>query len=51
MDWKVKYTKKFLKELASCQKDIQSRVKPIVFEQLACENPFELSYIRHSAGN
>lgn len=43
--WQVNYTKKFLKELASCPKDIQSRVEPIVFDQLACDNPFDLGYL------
>ena len=50
MVWKVKYTKKFLKELAFCPKDIQSRVEPVVFEQLACDNPFELGYIEKMKG-
>ncbi len=48
--WKVKYTKKFLKELSSCPKDIQSKVEPIVFEQLSCDNPFELGYIEKMKG-
>ena len=48
--WKVKYTKKFLKELASCSKNIQSRVEPIVFEQLSCDNLFELGYIEKMKG-
>ena len=48
--WKVKYTKKFLKELASSPKDIQSRVEPIVFTQLTCDNPFELGYLSKMKG-
>ena len=48
--WKVKYTKKFLKGLASCPKDIQSRAEPIVFEQLACDNSFDLGYIEKMKG-
>lgn len=48
--WKVEYTKKFLKELASCSLEIQSRVEPIVFEQLACDNPFNLGYVEKMKG-
>ena len=48
--WKVKYTKKFIKELASSPKDIQSRIEPIVFTQLTCDNPFELGYLSKMKG-
>lgn len=40
--WKVEYTKRFLKELASLPLDTQSRIEPIVFTELESENPFEL---------
>lgn len=43
--WTVDYTKRFLKELANLPVEIQSRVEPIVFEQLESENPFELGYL------
>jgi mRNA-degrading endonuclease RelE of RelBE toxin-antitoxin system len=35
--WKVEYTKKFLKELASLPKEIQSRIEAIVFTELEIE--------------
>ncbi|MFM7904885.1 MAG: type II toxin-antitoxin system RelE family toxin, partial [Microcystis sp.] len=40
--WKVEYNKRFLKELASLPKDIQSRIELIVFSELETDNPFEL---------
>lgn len=36
----VKYTQRFLKELASLPKDIQSRAELIVFNELESQNPF-----------
>jgi mRNA interferase RelE/StbE len=38
--WTVEYTKRFLKELAALSAEIQSRVEPIIFEELESENPF-----------
>jgi mRNA interferase RelE/StbE len=49
--WKVEYNKRFLKELASLPKDIQSRVKPIVFSELETDNPFKLGYLDKMKGH
>jgi mRNA interferase RelE/StbE len=48
--WKVEYTKRFLKELASLPQDIQSSIKLIVFEELETNNPFELGYLQKMKG-
>lgn len=48
--WTVEYTKRFLKDLAALPTDIQSRVEPIVFEELESENPFELGYLEKLKG-
>ncbi|BAY21808.1 hypothetical protein NIES2100_15660 [Calothrix sp. NIES-2100] len=48
--WKVEYTKRFLKELAALPVEIQSRVEPVVFQELESENPFELGYLEKLKG-
>ncbi|MEH1920255.1 type II toxin-antitoxin system RelE family toxin [Nostoc sp.] len=48
--WQVEYTKRFLKELAALPVEIQSRIEPIVFQELESENPFELGYIEKLKG-
>jgi mRNA interferase RelE/StbE len=48
--WKVEYTKKFLKELASLPEDMQARIEPIVFQELESENPFDLGYLQKMKG-
>jgi mRNA interferase RelE/StbE len=48
--WKIEYTKRFLKELSSLPKQIQSRIELIVFTELEVENPFELGYINKMKG-
>ncbi|NEQ18992.1 MAG: type II toxin-antitoxin system RelE/ParE family toxin [Microcoleus sp. SIO2G3] len=48
--WRVEYTKRFLKELAALPVEIQSRVEPIVFQELESENPFELGYLEKLKG-
>jgi mRNA interferase RelE/StbE len=48
--WKVEYTRRFLKELASLPLDIQSRIESIVFRELESENPFELGYLNKMKG-
>lgn len=48
--WRVKYTKRFLKELAALPVEIQSRVEPIVFQELESENPFDLGYLEKLKG-
>ena len=48
--WQVEYTKRFLKELAALPVDIQSRVEPIIFQEIESENPFELGYLEKLKG-
>jgi mRNA interferase RelE/StbE len=48
--WKVEYTKRFLKDLADLPLQIQKRVEPIIFEELDCENPFDLGYLEKMKG-
>ncbi|MDZ8091860.1 MAG: type II toxin-antitoxin system RelE/ParE family toxin [Nostoc sp. DedQUE05] len=48
--WQVEYTKRFLKELAALPVEIQSRIEPIVFQELETENPFELGYLEKLKG-
>ena len=50
MNWKVDYTKTFLKELASLPKDVQNRAE-IVFRQLPSTNPFEVGYVERLRGH
>lgn len=38
--WRVEYTKRFLKKLAALPVEIQTRVEPIVFQELESKNPF-----------
>ena len=48
--WEIKYTKRFLKELAALPKSVQIRVEVIVFEELKSDNPFALGYINKMKG-
>ena len=48
--WKIEYKKTFLKELARLPTGIRTRTEKIVFEELNCENPFELGYIEKLKG-
>ncbi len=48
--WQIKYTKRFLKELARLPEDLQSRIELIVFNELETDNPFELGYINKMKG-
>ncbi|PHM06513.1 type II toxin-antitoxin system RelE family toxin [Nostoc sp. 'Peltigera malacea cyanobiont' DB3992] len=48
--WQVEYTKRFLKELAALPVEIQSRIEPMVFQELESENPFELGYLEKLKG-
>lgn len=48
--WKVEYTKRFLKELATLPAEVQNRAEPIIFQQLLVENPFELGYLEKMTG-
>lgn len=48
--WKVEYTKRFLKELASLPEKIQRKAETIVFEELKAVSPFSLGYVRKMTG-
>jgi mRNA interferase RelE/StbE len=48
--WRVEYTKRFLKELASLPKDVQQQVEMVVFQELSSTNPFELGYLEKMTG-
>ncbi|MCT7950113.1 type II toxin-antitoxin system RelE/ParE family toxin [Ancylothrix sp. C2] len=48
--WKIEYTKRFLKELSAMPAEIISRIEPIVFQDLECENPFDLGYLEKMKG-
>lgn len=48
--WQLEYTKRFLKELAALPVEIQSRVEPIIFQELESENPFDLGYLEKLKG-
>lgn len=48
--WEVEYTKRFLKDLAALPAEIQTRVEPIVFQELESENPFNLGYLEKMIG-
>jgi len=48
--WKVEYKKQFLKELSKLPKDVQAQVEKTVFEDLLCENPFDLGYLEQMKG-
>lgn len=48
--WRVEYKKRFLKELSKLSGDIQSKAEKIAFENLQCDNPFDLGYIEQMKG-
>jgi mRNA interferase RelE/StbE len=48
--WKVEYKKRFLKELSKLPKEIQAQAETVVFEDLICENPFDLGYLERMRG-
>ena len=48
--WRVEYTKRFLKDLASLTRDVQHRAEMIVFQELNSTNPFELGYLEKMTG-
>ena len=48
--WKIEYTKRFLKELASLPQETQSRIESIVFIELEADNPFALGYLNKMKG-
>ncbi|MEO1801529.1 MAG: type II toxin-antitoxin system RelE/ParE family toxin [Cyanobacteria bacterium J06629_2] len=48
--WTVKYTRRFLKELASLPIKNQSRIESIIFNELESANPFDLGYMKKMKG-
>ena len=50
MDWRVDYTKTFLKELSRLPEDVQKRAEAIVFHQLPSASPFEAGYVDSMKG-
>ena len=48
--WKVKYTKRFLKELSKLPENIQEKVENIVFTELKEGDPFSLGYVERLKG-
>ena len=50
MNWRVDYTKRFLRELARLPKYVQERAENIVFHQFPSTNPFQLGYIESMKG-
>lgn len=48
--WKVENKKRFLKELSKLPEVVQSQAEKIVFENLICENPFDLGYLEQMRG-
>ena len=47
--WKVKYAKRFLKELSEVPIETRARAEKIVFEVLPGENPFSLGLLERMA--
>jgi len=48
--WKTEFKKTFLKELSKIPKEIRAEIEKIVFEELHCENPFNLGYLEKLIG-
>jgi len=48
--WKVEYKKRFLKELSKLPENIRAQAEKVVFEDLICENPFDLGYLEQMRG-
>jgi len=48
--WEVEYKRRFLKELSKLPAGVQAQAEKVVFEDLICENPFELGYLKQMRG-
>jgi len=48
--WKVEYKKRFLKELSKLPDGVQAQAEKVVFDDLICENPFDLGYLEQMKG-
>ncbi|OGP49673.1 MAG: plasmid stabilization protein [Deltaproteobacteria bacterium RBG_13_43_22] len=48
--WKVKYTRRFLKELSNLPKEARAQAEDIVFQKFMTTNPFSLGYLERMRG-
>ena len=48
--WEVEYKRRFLKELSKLPADVQVQAEKVVFEDLICENPFDLGFLEQMRG-
>lgn len=48
--WEVEYKRRFLKELSKLPEGVQAQAEQVVFEDLICENPFDLGYLEQMRG-
>ncbi len=47
---KIKYSKKFLKELARIDDNIRLKIEKLVFDEIPGNNPFELGFLEKLQG-
>jgi len=47
---KVEYKTRFLKELSKLPGSVQAQAEKTVFEDLICDNPFDLGYLEQMKG-
>ncbi|MGR9108671.1 MAG: type II toxin-antitoxin system RelE family toxin [Gammaproteobacteria bacterium] len=48
--WRIEFTKRFLKDLASLPLQVRQRAEQIVFEKLDTRNPFESGLLEKMTG-
>ncbi len=48
--WEVEYKRRFLKELSKLPEGVQVQAEKVVFEDLICENPFDLGFLEQMRG-
>jgi len=48
--WEVEYKRRFLKELSKLPEGVQAQAEKVVFEDLICDNPFDLGYLEQMKG-
>jgi mRNA interferase RelE/StbE len=48
--WEIEYKKRFLKELSRLPKGVQAQAEKVAFEDLICENPFDLGCLEQMRG-
>ncbi len=49
--WKIKYSKRFLKELSHIPQKYRSKIEKIVFEKIYESNPFSMNIIQRLKGH